>query len=276
MPELPEVETVARGLRDTLTGRVIRSVEVGHASMFQTNPEELLQLKGACVRGIERAGKYLLLDVTRNQRHWKLMIHLGMTGKLLLIPAETPRAKHTHLIFELENSNDLRLIDPRRFGRVALAEITTAEPQAVLQALGVAPGIEPLEVSEEDFLTMFQKRDAPIKNLLLNQSLLRGLGNIYADESLFRAGIHPQAKRVSRPRLRRLREQIRQVLREAIDAGGSSVSDYVHSDGQRGWFQVQHRVYGKEGEPCVACSRPIRRLVLAGRSAHYCPTCQRW
>lgn len=275
MPELPEVETVARGLRDTLTGRTIRSVELGHISMFQSDPQQFLLVQNGTVRTIERAGKYLLFDIVRDERRWKLMIHLGMTGKLLLLPAATPRARHTHLVFGLDPGDELRLIDPRRFGRVAMVEATAAEPEAVIEALGVASGMEPLEVSEEDFLKLFQKRDAPIKNLLLNQSLLRGLGNIYADESLFRAGIHPQAKRLSRPRLRRLREQIQQVLREAISAGGSSVSDYVHSDGQRGWFQVQHRVYGKEGEPCVDCNRPLRRLVLAGRSAHYCPGCQR-
>lgn len=275
MPELPEVETIARGLRTTLTGRTIRSVELGHISMFDTDPQEFLRLQDTCVRGIDRAGKYLLMDITRTRRHWKLMIHLGMTGKLLQLPSATPRAKHTHLVFGLNGGEELRLVDPRRFGRVALAEATAAETRNLLEVLGVAPGMEPLEVSEEAFVKLFQQREAPIKNLLLNQSLLRGLGNIYADESLFRAGIHPQAKRVSRPRLRRLREQVQQVLSEAIAAGGSSVSDYVHSDGQRGWFQVQHRVYGREGEPCPGCGGAIRRLVLAGRSAHYCPKCQR-
>lgn len=243
--------------------------------MFATDPEEFLHLQGGAVRSVERAGKYLLFEVARDGRGWTLMIHLGMTGKLLMLPSATPRAKHTHLVFGLDGDKELRLIDPRRFGRVALAEATTAGPEAVLEALGVASGVEPLKVGEEEFVQLFQRREAPIKNLLLNQTLLRGLGNIYADESLFRAGIHPQAKRVSRPRLRRLREQIRQVLGEAIAAGGSSVSDYVHSDGQRGWFQVQHRVYGKEGEPCVECGTAIRRLVLAGRSAHYCAQCQR-
>lgn len=275
MPELPEVETVAAGLRAGLAGLRIERVELNHPSLFSGDPQQLLQLEEGRFTTIERAGKYLLMQVSHPKGKWTLMVHLGMSGKLLLLPAATPLERHSHLVLSLETDRQLRLIDPRRFGRVALANTTGLDRAETLKALGVASGAEPFEVTPDEFLRLFSRRDAPIKNLLLNQTLLRGLGNIYADESLFRAGIHPQARRVSRPRLLRLREQVQAVLGEAIAAGGSSINDYVHSDGERGWFQVQHRVYGRTDQACVACGTPVRRLVLAGRSAHFCPRCQR-
>jgi formamidopyrimidine-DNA glycosylase len=177
-------------------------------------------------------------------------------------------AKHTHLIAKLASGRELRFIDPRMFGKISVH----------LQSGGFDPGgVEPLEVSEERFVALFRGRKSPIKSALLNQKLLRGVGNIYADESLFRAGIRPRrrAAAITREQLGKLHRAVREVLREAIALGGSSISDYVDADGEEGFFQLRHRVYGREGEPCLVCGTAIRRVLLAGRSSHYCSKCQK-
>jgi formamidopyrimidine-DNA glycosylase len=173
--------------------------------------------------------------------------------------------KHTHAVAKLASGRELRFVDPRRFGRLSVAHGFDA------------PGSEPLEVGLDRFIELFRGRKTPIKSALLNQKLLRGVGNIYADESLFRAGIRPRRRAASltRAELARLYSAIREVLKEAIALGGSSISDYVDSDGEEGFFQLQHRVYGREGEPCLACKTPVKRVVIAGRSSHYCPKCQK-
>ncbi|MGH9394232.1 MAG: bifunctional DNA-formamidopyrimidine glycosylase/DNA-(apurinic or apyrimidinic site) lyase [Terriglobales bacterium] len=272
MPELPEVETIARGLRARMVGARVAAATLLRASVFHGELEALAELRGGTIAGVERGGKYLVIRVRRAGRDWQLMVHLGMSGQLLLGPADAPPLRHTHFTLELEDGRMLRFRDPRRFGRLALAAAPAAGFAA---ALGVAAGAEPLEVEAAEFVRLFSKRSAPIKNALMNQRLLRGLGNIYADESLHRAGLDPRARTVSGARLRQLRLAIRAVLTEAIAAGGSSISDYVASDGEPGSFHVQHRVYGLSGEPCRRCRSPIRRIVLAGRSAHFCPRCQR-
>lgn len=274
MPELPEVETVARGLRAQLRGRRFTAVHLYRRSVYRG--PALQQLIGAAVGTVARAGKFLVLNLD-GDRPWQLLFHLGMTGQLLLQPPEAPLAKHTHARFDFDGPDPnerltLTFRDPRRFGRIGLAP--TPPQGGFAPALHIPTGAEPLEIGETEFASLLHRRQAPIKNALLNQKLLRGLGNIYADESLFRAGIDPRAHALSRPRLRRLRHVIRAVLEEAIAAGGSSISDYVDSNGAPGWFHLQHRVYGRTGEPCLHCGRPIRRLVLAGRSAHFCPVCQ--
>jgi formamidopyrimidine-DNA glycosylase len=192
-----------------------------------------------------------------------------MTGSLIVTQPADPLAKHTHFIARLRSGRELRFVDPRRFGRLSVR--TKAEDTRW------AGGDEPLEVSEEAFRTLLRNRKAPIKSALLNQKLLRGVGNIYADESLFRAGIRPRRRTntLTRVEAQKLRCELRAVLNEAIAAGGSSISDYVDASGEEGMFQVQHRVYGREGEPCLVCKRPVKRIVLAGRSAHYCPQCQK-
>ncbi|MHB8735057.1 MAG: bifunctional DNA-formamidopyrimidine glycosylase/DNA-(apurinic or apyrimidinic site) lyase [Terriglobales bacterium] len=273
MPELPEVETVVRSLRQALLGAVIETVEVRHAGILRSAPAaSFLAVENARIRNVERAGKFILLELTGRTANMHLVLHLGMTGQLLVVVDDAPRAKHTHAIFQIRGGRQLRFVDPRRFGRLDLAIGGTRTLR--MQQLGIPVGHEPLTISAEDFVALFRKRNAPIKNALLNQNLLRGLGNIYADESLFRAGIHPRAHHLSAPRLLRLRLAVRHILQQAIRAGGSSISDYVSSDGTRGWFQLHHRVYGRTGLPCVRCRGPIRRLVLAGRSAHFCPHCQ--
>jgi formamidopyrimidine-DNA glycosylase len=195
------------------------------------------------------------------------IVHLGMTGRLQVCEPREEVAKHTHAIVRLESGRELRFVDPRRFGRLSVARNGDFN----------AGGLEPLDVDLEDFTGLFRGRKTPIKSALLNQKLLRGVGNIYADESLFRAGIRPRrrASTISHEQLRKLFLSVKEVLREAIALGGSSISDYVDADGEEGFFQLQHRVYGREGEPCLVCKTPIKRVVLAGRSSHYCPKCQK-
>ncbi|MGC2182445.1 MAG: bifunctional DNA-formamidopyrimidine glycosylase/DNA-(apurinic or apyrimidinic site) lyase, partial [Terriglobales bacterium] len=193
------------------------------------------------------------------------IVHLGMTGRLLVSEPGVEIAKHTHAVVKLASGRELRFVDPRRFGRLSVAHGFEAG------------GSEPLEVKLDHFVELFRGRKTPIKSALLNQKLLRGVGNIYADESLFRAGIRPRRRAVSLTHedLRRLYPAVQEVLREAIALGGSSVSDYVDADGEEGFFQLQHRVYGREAEPCLVCKTPIKRVVIAGRSSHYCPKCQK-
>ena len=190
-----------------------------------------------------------------------------MTGRLQVCEPQSEIFKHTHAILKLASGRELRFIDPRRFGRLSVAVDGDFD----------AGGIEPLEADLEHFLHLFRGRKTPIKSALLNQKLLRGVGNIYADESLFRAGIRPRrrASTITRDQLAKLLTSIKEVLREAIALGGSSISDYVDADGEEGFFQLQHRVYGREGEPCLVCKTPIKRIVIAGRSSHYCPQCQK-
>jgi formamidopyrimidine-DNA glycosylase len=198
------------------------------------------------------------------QDQW--IVHLGMTGSLVVCDPAAEIAKHTHLIARLGSGRDLRFVDPRMFGKLSVHS-GAFDPG----------GLEPLEVEEEQFRALFQGRKTPIKSALLNQKLLRGVGNIYADESLFRAGIRPRrrAASLSREDLRRLFGAVQEVLREAIALGGSSISDYVDADGEEGFFQLEHQVYGREGEQCLVCRTTVKRVVLVGRSSHYCPKCQK-
>ena len=198
------------------------------------------------------------------------IVHLGMTGRLLVTAPEAPVDKHTHARLALAGGGELRFVDPRRFGRLEFRDLARAEGFA-------GPGAEPLSIGPADFAALFHRRRIAIKPALLNQKLLSGVGNIYADESLFRAGIRPRraAGQLTRTQLERLRVALRQVLEHAIRLGGSSVSDYVDADGARGFFQLEHCVYQRTGEPCRTCQTPIRRIVLGGRSTHYCPRCQK-
>jgi formamidopyrimidine-DNA glycosylase len=193
------------------------------------------------------------------------IVHLGMTGRMLVCKPGEAIEKHTHAVAKLASGRELRFVDPRRFGRLSVAHGFEAA------------GSEPLEVELDPFIKLFRGRNTPMKSALLNQKLLRGVGNIYADEGLFRAGIRPRrrAKSITREELTRLYAAIQKVLKEAIALGGSSVSDYVDAGGEEGFFQLQHRVYGREGEPCLVCKTPIKRVVIAGRSSHYCPKCQK-
>lgn len=263
MPELPEVETVVRSITP-LVGRRIVSAEFRCLRVLRGGDPDAMaaQVTGKKIAAVERYGKFILVHLKPGGY---LMVHLGMTGKLLL---GGPSGKHTHAVLTL-NRGVLLYDDPRQFGRLQYFD----EVPARLRKLGP----EPLEVSFEDFAEGVRGRKTRIKALLLNQDFVRGVGNIYADESLFRAGIHPMAVagRLKRDRVRKLYDAVREVLTEAIAAGGSSISDYVDAEGRTGWFQIQHRAYGKTGEPCVTCGTPIKRTLVAQRSSHFCPKCQR-
>jgi formamidopyrimidine-DNA glycosylase len=261
MPELPEVETVVRSVAAHLAGR--RIVSTTFTSRFVTpgSRAKLTQrLAGRRIESVTRRGKFILIALDQGT----LTVHLGMTGKLLL---EGEAGEHTHGVFTLDNGL-LLYHDPRQFGRI---EWSPGQSPRVARL-----GPEPLEISFEEFRTRL-KRKTRMKALLLNQAFLAGLGNIYADESLFAAGIHPLAvaERLSTARAKKLYDAIRGILTHAIQLGGSSISDYVNARGERGWFQMEHRAYGREGEPCTTCGRPIRKILVAQRGTHYCPRCQK-
>jgi formamidopyrimidine-DNA glycosylase len=198
------------------------------------------------------------------------IVHLGMTGRLLVSTFDAFLAAHTHARLSLASGRELRFVDPRRFGRLEFRDLSRNPAFS-------AAGADPLTVTEAEFAALFRPRKLPIKAALLNQKLLSGVGNIYADESLFRAGIRPRrlSGRLTRAELEALRLALREVLEHAIRLGGSSVSDYVDADGVRGFFQLEHCVYLRTGLPCRRCQTPIRRILLAGRGTHYCPQCQR-
>src|SRR5580698_1109098 len=288
MPELPEVETIARSLASRVAGDVIESVWLGSKPepLKSTASEIVATLESKRIGAVHRVGKHIVFDlenggrvastVARKSRQksskasaplsdraqW--IVHLGMTGRMLVCKPGEAIEKHTHAVARLASGRELRFVDPRRFGRLSVAHGFEAA------------GSEPLEVELDPFIKLFRGRNTPMKSALLNQKLLRGVGNIYADEALFRAGIRPRrrAKSITREELTRLYAAIQKVLKEAIALGGSSVSDYVDAGGEEGFFQLQHRVYSREDEPCLVCKTPIKRVVIAGRSSHYCSKCQ--
>ena len=272
MPELPEVETIASGVHDRIHGRTIRSVWTSNKPQtFKTPPAQIAEaLTGSRIDRVHRVGKTIVVDLTHHRKTIQFLIHLGMTGRLLVSTPDTPIPPHTHAVLTLSGGpggiKELRFVDARRFGRLSITE-TAYE----------GPGSEPLTISLEDFIALFRHRKTPIKAALLNQSLLHGVGNIYADESLFRAGIRPrrQAGRLTHAELDRLRTALVEVIRHAIELGGSSVSDYVDADGVRGFFQLEHRVYMRTGEPCLVCGTAIQRILIGGRGTHFCPHCQK-
>ncbi len=287
VPELPEVETIVRGLDKRVAGDTIDSVWIGSRKQILKSSAAAIAstLEGKRIVKVHRAGKHIVFDLsgpattkknkrassgearqTSSQQTAQWIVHLGMTGRMVVCEPAAEIVKHTHLIAKLASGRELRFIDPRMFGKLSV------------HAGGFDPGgIEPLEASADQFVELFRGRKTPIKSALLNQKLLRGVGNIYADESLFRAGLRPRrhAASISREKLVKLHASVQEVLREAIRLGGSSISDYVDADGEEGFFQLQHRVYGREGEPCLVCGTAIRRVVLAGRSSHYCVNCQK-
>ncbi len=274
MPELPEVETVANGVHERIYGLTVEQVWTSNKPQtFKSPPEEIAAvLTGARIDKVRRVGKTIVMDLSRGGEAAQFLIHLGMTGRLLVSAAEVPHPPHTHAILSLADRNggsagkELRFVDARRFGRLSVSR----------EVYG-GPGTEPLTISPDAFIPLFKGRKTPIKAALLNQSLLHGVGNIYADESLFRAGIRPKrhAGRLTRAELLRLRIALIEVLTHAISLGGSSVSDYVDADGVRGFFQLEHKVYTRTGEPCLVCGTAIQKITVGGRSTHFCPVCQK-
>jgi formamidopyrimidine-DNA glycosylase len=324
MPELPEVETIARGVNERLHGdRIVEVWFGGHREPFKTPAARQAKgLEGRSILAVHRTGKHIVCELgsadvqlaskksppaegakegsvlkghdlsraasgstseralapegrvsfdppvsTLPAAQW--IVHLGMTGRLLVTVPEAPVAIHTHARLSLASGRELRFVDPRRFGRLEFRDLSRSSGFS-------APGVDPLEVTAESFVEIFHSRRLAIKAALLNQTLLSGVGNIYADESLFRAGIRPRrlCGRLSGAELERLRQALHDVLLDAIRLGGSSVSDYVDADGVRGFFQLEHCVYLRTGLACLRCQTLIRRIVLAGRGTHFCPKCQ--
>jgi len=276
MPELPEVETVVRGLRLSLPGRSVVEVRFGKTDFVEDSAGIAERLPGMRIANVTRLGKFICIGFEPGAAQGaasaklNLIIHLGMTGQLTVIRCGESIAPHTHVFFLLDDGRELRYMDIRRFGRMLLV------PESELANFEGQLGKEPLEISAEEFCRQFGSRRARIKALLLDQRILRGIGNIYADESLFRARVHPAriAENLAKKQLLALHRAVREVLEEAIRSRGSSISNYIDSEGNRGEFQLRHRVYQRTGKPCFRCKAIIRRAIVAGRSSHFCLKCQ--
>jgi formamidopyrimidine-DNA glycosylase len=273
MPELPEVETIVRGLAPRICGRTIDRVELLFKPLLRRAPKGgLAGLSGRRVLGVRRRGKMVLIEC---EGGITLVFHLKMTGQLLLeAPGAEPPGRHTRLVVKFRDGGpELRFRDVRKFGFLLCVGGDAEGECAELACLGP----EPLGLGLEDFVPVLGKRKGRIKGVLLDQTVVAGIGNIYADEMLFDSGIHPEtpAAALSKNDVARLWGSMGRVLAAAIEAKGSSLRDYVDADGRTGEFQASHKVYGREGEPCVRCGRPVRRVVVAGRGTHFCPRCQR-
>lgn len=275
MPELPEVETVANGVNARVRGqRIVRVWTSGKPQTFKSPEEEISEvLTGATIEQVRRVGKSIVFDLQRAKKPApQFLVHLGMTGRLLVSQPDVPLPVHTHAVLTLADKREIRFVDPRRFGRLSIVAFEGKDGGGY-----TGPGKEPTTISADEFAELFRGRKLAIKAALLNQSILHGVGNIYADESLFRAGIRPRkaAGRLTRDELNRLHKALQQVLAKAIQLGGSSVSDYVDADGVRGFFQLEHKVYGRAGEDCSVCGTPLKKITVGGRTTVYCPHCQR-
>jgi formamidopyrimidine-DNA glycosylase len=276
MPELPEVETIVQGLRKSVIGKRIKSAYADGCRIFNQR-NFCKDLAGKKIKSVRRRGKFIIMELSDN---YHLLIHLGMTGGLFHQRKEEPSDKHDHLIIKFtDNKTQLRYNDQRKFGKIrkrttenGKRKTVHGEPFTVLAQLGP----EPLEITADGFVELFKKRKGRIKTLLLNQTVIAGIGNIYSDEALFEARIHPltPAYRISKKKLKELHRAIQKILKKAILAGGSSVDNYTNLQGERGFFQLEHKVYGRQGEKCKRCGTKIKRIRITQRSTHYCPKCQ--
>ncbi|GGX39547.1 formamidopyrimidine-DNA glycosylase [Tateyamaria omphalii] len=282
MPELPEVETVRRGLAPTMERAVIARADVNRPDLRWPFPEKMAErLTGCRVLGLRRRSKYILADLGSGET---LLIHLGMSGRMLVsgdplgqfVHEHPAPEKHDHVVLHMDNGARITFNDPRRFGAMDLLDTATADQHKLLAVLGP----EPLgnAFNEDHLIAAFEGKNTPVKSALLDQRIVAGLGNIYVCEALYRAGISPTRKagRISRQRVAALVPIIRDVLAEAIEAGGSSLRDFRQADGELGYFQHRFDVYGREGEPCrtAGCSHEVTRIVQSGRSSFYCRSCQ--
>ena len=270
VPELPEIENIVRTLRPRIVGARVLSLNIHSSHLLRDRSEPLISVKGAVVTGVRRRGKLLLLDFDNGK---SLVFHLKMTGQIFLPEGISTPDKHVHLSFLLSSVGMVCFRDQRKFGYCICRPTTSLSDDPALSLLGP----EPLELSENAFLKLLKGRRGLIKNLLLNQSFLAGIGNIYADEILFRSGIHPQfqAEFLSGAQVSSLFIAIRDVLSAAVSLGGSTIRDFRHSDGRPGSFQNSHKVYGNEGRLCICGRAAVRRITVGGRSTYFCPRCQR-
>lgn len=273
MPELPEVETIVRQLGKVLPGRIIRSAALTAPDLYRRGSARIGGIRGARIVAVERFGKALLirLRMPSGRRERVLVVHLGMTGRFVLpdgspLPRAQSRHRHGRIVFD--DGQELWYVDPRRFGYIYVGD-----PENLGDRLNIGP--DPFQMRPRQFEGILVRRSAPIKNLLLNQKIIAGMGNIYVDEALFGARIHPTAPgRMVASRASDLLTVMRRVLRRAINHRGTTIRDYRTPDGETGGFQLRLSVYGRAGEPCRRCHTPIERMVLGGRGTHFCPTCQ--
>lgn len=274
MPELPEVEVLRRSLEPHLTGDRIERVEVHNPALREPVDRAALtrHARGREVAALRRRGKYLLIDLTGGRT---VVVHLGMSGRLTLVPGGTPPEPHEHVAFHLRSGRRLRLRDPRRFGVVFALPTGEIPGDPHFAHLGVEP-LEP-GFSGAFLARAAEGRRGPVKPFLMDASVVVGIGNIYATETLFRAGVHParSVARISSRRWDRVAGEAVSVLSRAIAEGGTTLNDFADGEGRSGYFQVSLGVYDREGEPCAVCGGAIRRVVQAGRSTFYCPRCQR-
>lgn len=272
MPELPEVETVRRGLEPYLVDRRITRTEVRERRLRWPVPADLAQhLQDRQVRRLDRRGKYIVVTLDSGDR---LILHLGMTGRVLVVDADTPLRKHDHVDLYLDSGRLVRFHDPRRFGAVLLWPADQAE-HVLLRDMGPEPFSDPFG---GDYLFRLSRgRSAPVKSFVMDGRVVVGAGNIYATEALFRAGIRPSraAGRLTRAQCTLLADKIREVLGEAVALGGTTLRDFAGANGESGYFQQELFVYGRDGAPCRSCGSAIKRLVIGQRSSFYCPRCQR-
>jgi len=272
MPELPEVETVVRSLQKTIGGLTIERVTIRKTASVHPSPRQFSrQLRGATVAAVTRRGKNILIRLSTGDTLW---VHLKMTGHFDFLPADAPTTKHDHVIFHFRGRDEtLRFNDYRRFGRLRMYPTESIGKQRGLAELGP----EPLEITADDFTQRLRRCRRMIKPALLDQTFLAGVGNIYADESLYLARIHPRRSTasISLPKARELHGHIQAILKRAIRLMGTSVDTFIGLNGQAGRFQKYPQAYGREGQPCRRCGAVIVRKAIGGRSAHFCPRCQR-
>lgn len=274
MPELPEVETVCRGLRQAILSKKIQSIVIRETRLREPlQPEKLHNvLPGKIIEKIDRRAKYIIISLSGG---FKILAHLGMSGQIVVQARNENYRKHDHIILYLSDELQMRFHDPRRFGMFALLHAHEVETHPRLKNLGY----EPLEIKTTPALTWPQvkKSKKPIKNLLMDASFIVGVGNIYANEALFFSGVHPQkiAGKLSENKWKAILQQVKIILDRAIEQGGTTLNDFVNSSGENGYFQLELAVYGREAQPCKSCLTPIKRIVQSGRSTFFCPQCQR-
>ncbi|MFW6035862.1 MAG: bifunctional DNA-formamidopyrimidine glycosylase/DNA-(apurinic or apyrimidinic site) lyase [Halothermotrichaceae bacterium] len=274
MPELPEVETIVIGLKNMVVNNIIKDVIIKETGLIAfPDPDTFKKaLKGKKIRAIKRRGKYIIFNISDQKN---LIIHLRMTGRLLVKPSNLEYNKHTHIIFKLDDAMDLRFNNVRKFGRLYLVEKGEYKEAGGLADLGPEPLAQ--KFTFKKFKELFINRSKNIKALLLDQTFLAGLGNIYTDEALFSAGINPMrtADSLNNNEKKKLYKAIKKVLKIGIKYGGTSFSDYVNASGEKGEFQDKLKVYQKEGHRCPECGSEIVKTRIAGRGTHYCPQCQK-
>lgn len=270
MPELPEVETTRRGLQPLIMSRIIHRVDIHQSQLRWPIPDNIHDIENQSVTDIKRRGKYLIIGLS-NQQH--LLVHLGMSGSLSVLKQTETLKKHDHFVACLDNNTALRYHDPRRFGCILLTS-DPPEHHPLLASLGPEPLTA--EFNGQWLKQQAKKRTLAVKNFIMNAAVVVGVGNIYASEALFNAAIHPgrSASRISLQRYVQLAGAIKSVLTDAIHAGGTTLQDFSHSDGKPGYFRQQLKVYGRDGQPCFVCQKPLKKILIGNRSSYYCPRCQ--